>query len=1063
MTTHNFDDEDKLKFKIGKEVPEGDVNLTYYETPEIDINNNIELLNESLTSNANLNTSYYDQTVFYTNKNHSLVNSKNTTDDDGKEIGLSSAEEGVALKNVIVSDVTLFQKTGDEADKEIPLFYEYELRYRHIDSSGIDNNDLNKNISLLDNEKNVVSKQEYPYYVEINQAANTPEKSIDANNSDYKIKIYLGFTIPDDESFYIDYKPNASLPNHYLETINPVPIFEEVDSKNQVTSLDITDDNIADPGNQKYFVEESAGKYKVYVPTSSSTSESSDKHYSDNTNKVYNEKVINYPRVNLSVNVSLKGLKRAESKGLATIFCVDRSGSMSGGRAENVRDAIKEYIDSGNDLNNPSVYKVVRFNDGVTAVDPNTGFAGTYSGDSSYSGINSNKKVHLLAKSDGGTAFSEPVSRALNEFDHELNISPLDLENYKKVILFLSDGKNGDTVNRNDYRSYAESIGINSVWSIGVGSNVDEGQLKEICNIIPGDTEDEYFKNIGDSASAISTAFDDIFEQVKPQPFSRNIIPNPDNTFYTEDYDFSCDDDESSAPEFYSDDPEASFDTGSVTTRILTARNYPQTFDPTLDVPDDIDVKSADFLLRYEVNLASDSYFDSANEVNIREQDGVMCYFKDINYPEPHQGVYLDGSGDDKDSASGINNIIKLNANVGESDENNSANIKVGTKSTISTELYTRKYYITYDIESSQIYARLDENLSKDENWYIKVRDGEFSIPKSGSNEENFYSLPEFKFQDFDNDLGMPYVKSINELDAKNNYSVQTDFSPLYFEEVKNNNNLIIPSDSPTQNGGYLKLYEKNNPNNEFTVIDWDKQRGIVTTKEFIKDTDLEAEYSFKNLWYDYKGYYDAFDRFIHLDLNPRKGHTYTKRTNPYGGQMDSIETKPTKNLYNKWIYLYLKPEFQLDNNDNTIVRGSRNQYTLFHTIGNPLQQGHSFIGKHDNQTGHNHAYNVNDVKMIAKVYIKPTTNTDKIKIVDTRTRGGGVKKELIETLQNIHPETQYYWDIGPWDGKAFPCNGVLVIELPKEVKKKFKNQEEIEKKIEEHIAYGTIPIIKFV
>ena len=76
--------------------------------------------------------------------------------------------------------------------------------------------------------------------------------------------------------------------------------------------------------------------------------------------------------------------------------------------------------------------------------------------------------------------------------------------------------------------------------------------------------------------------------------------------------------------------------------------------------------------------------------------------------------------------------------------------------------------------------------------------------------------------------------------------------------------------------------------------------------------------------------------------------------------------------------------------------------------------------------------------------------NTD---IFDTRTLGGGLTEEISEKLRKeLEPESDYYWNIGHWDGEPFSINAVILIRLDSRLLEKF-TKEEIEEKSHEEMT----------
>ncbi|MFW6017125.1 MAG: hypothetical protein ACOCRK_11855, partial [bacterium] len=300
-----------------------------------------------------------------------------------------------------------------------------------------------------------------------------------------------------------------------------------------------------------------------------------------------------------------------------------------------------------------------------------------------------------------------------------------------------------------------------------------------------------------------------------------------------------------------------------------------------------------------------------------------------------------------------------------------------------------------------------------------------FVTYQKGNIKQYHYSIPEYKNQNF-TDKNIFTTKEDNVL-INNNINLKNE--PLYINtSIDNETGIIIPDNIATSE-------EVGN------IINWNESTGDIYFAGHNDNMQINVQYKYKSNYYKYKGYYDEDNNFIHLDLNPRKGHTYK--------DPDTLNILPTKELLNKTIYLYLKPEFVTKRVFDTInkkyktiiVEGSRKNKTLFHTINKEI----------------------NDplIKLVSKIYIHQQGVEDYY-IYDTRTRGGGIKDWAIDNLKEVHDDINCYWDIGNWDGTPYPKNAVVVIELPKEILDKF-SEKEVEKKINKHLALGVLPVIRYI
>lgn len=255
-----------------------------------------------------------------------------------------------------------------------------------------------------------------------------------------------------------------------------------------------------------------------------------------------------------------------------------------------------------------------------------------------------------------------------------------------------------------------------------------------------------------------------------------------------------------------------------------------------------------------------------------------------------------------------------------------------------------------------------------------------------------------------------------------------------------------------------IKLYKK--IDDELFLInieDISFSDGIIITKDAISENDnILISYTYLEENYVYRGYFRTHDDFVRIDLNPNIYHTYNDDT-----YMPS-EVKPSKNLFNKVIYFFLRPtieyEIKADNDslifdieDDSLIGDiilENKDYTLYHKIddGQPNSDHDIYIGS---------------------VYIRQNTSLHSTIIVDSRTRGGGVISSMKDSLRKeLEPESDYYLDIGYYDGEPYQENGVVIIRLDSKLLKEFGGRfthGDIDAKVKRWLGFGVYPIIEYV
>jgi len=226
-------------------------------------------------------------------------------------------------------------------------------------------------------------------------------------------------------------------------------------------------------------------------------------------------------------------------------------------------------------------------------------------------------------------------------------------------------------------------------------------------------------------------------------------------------------------------------------------------------------------------------------------------------------------------------------------------------------------------------------------------------------------------------------------------------------------------------------------------VEDWDNDTGRIRLNKPVKyDDEIEIDYMYRDMYITYKD----------IDINPTLNHAYTENQGP--------------ELLYKDIYIWA------ENNSGELDHGF----------------GVNSVPK--------------DALVLSKVYLKPHLNADDVKLVDTRTRGGGIIEEIegkrvdynyivahmanSDGFNEIAAEIKHYWDIGYWDGKPYQAEGVIVVDIPQRIKDKIKtmieqsyelyNNSEIsppdaekaaEKFIEDvcykHAALGSVVLVNYI
>ena len=104
---------------------------------------------------------------------------------------------------------------------------------------------------------------------------------------------------------------------------------------------------------------------------------------------------------------------------------------------------------------------------------------------------------------------------------------------------------------------------------------------------------------------------------------------------------------------------------------------------------------------------------------------------------------------------------------------------------------------------------------------------------------------------------------------------------------------------------------------------------------------------------------------------------------------------------------------------------------------------------------------------LVGSVYIRQNTSLHSTIVTDSRTRGGGIIEGMSESLRHeLEPESDFYFDIGYYDGRPYQENGVIVVRLDNKLLKENGGRftiGDIEAKVKRWIGAGIYPIIEFV
>lgn len=295
--------------------------------------------------------------------------------------------------------------------------------------------------------------------------------------------------------------------------------------------------------------------------------------------------------------------------------------------------------------------------------------------------------------------------------------------------------------------------------------------------------------------------------------------------------------------------------------------------------------------------------------------------------------------------------------------------------------------------------------------WYPRIKNGSFT--QKYNNKVYHFSIPEFDTQAWSLTYGKPFkdLKGVEPLVVDEGVYQLPRF-PVYWR------------------GENLSIYSNDIPVSSSVVNDIDVNNGLLYLKTNTPLADgFTVDYTYLETSYIYKG----------VNIN---GH-FTQ--NP--------------SLLDKFVVLYLLP-----------IEGysGPNKRSVYHAIGDSIEQAIDSISVTDPTI---------PIAILGAYSIQPTIASDKVSILDTRSKGGGlieskgptspihyVNNPLVQNgveIESLYPEAYRFYDIGNWDGEAYPGAAAVSIDLPLELED-ILPVADIKKKASKFLAAGVYPLLNF-
>jgi peptidoglycan hydrolase-like protein with peptidoglycan-binding domain len=355
-------------------------------------------------------------------------------------------------------------------------------------------------------------------------------------------------------------------------------------------------------------------------------------------------------------------------------------------------------------------------------------------------------------------------------------------------------------------------------------------------------------------------------------------------------------------------------------------------------------------------------------------------------------------------------------------------------------------YGVTSERKSKIQIEPLSADLGPNDLWSIPIKAGTFAKTiqlrtrsegsfigylknYQGSTIKAFYSIPESKNGPWSALYGRPYV------DIKAEIPTIVDDKTI---KVKQYPILMVqtPTTNPTLADPWIpvfKVFRRETLSSAWTEVslseieDYDASSGTIILKDNLPSNDprlVKVDYTS-----DRSVYYMKTDGSTKINLNP-----YINKKQEW---------------INHPIYVYITPEYVTDEN-NVLISESVQTRTV-HIAFSP-----SIFTS--NQTDYDPT-----AILIGIVYISSAADANKLAILDTRKRGGGVSSTYSNgDLANIESESESYWDIIPDKATSYQKGGFVIIRLPEALKDDF-TEDQIKAIIERNITIGVRYKIEFV
>jgi hypothetical protein len=211
---------------------------------------------------------------------------------------------------------------------------------------------------------------------------------------------------------------------------------------------------------------------------------------------------------------------------------------------------------------------------------------------------------------------------------------------------------------------------------------------------------------------------------------------------------------------------------------------------------------------------------------------------------------------------------------------------------------------------------------------------------------------------------------------------------------------------------GMITIYQNGVLMSPQLVEDVDENNRLVYLSDRVHlSADIYVDYVYKEESYVYKN----------IDLNPSLGHS--------------------PHLIEQFVLFYLVPYKTGD--------GQTNSDCIRHVVGPDVESAIGLLPNLGNLP----------IVLLGALRTRQVEDSEDVQVTDARPMGGGVKDSV--DPYRLENESNFYTDIGNWDGKPYPGNSVLVMRTPRSVLTTF-THEQVQEIARKHVAAGTVTLVDY-